>query len=129
MPGIFGKEITELTSAMNFRLFRQGLLSSNIANVDTPGYRAKETTFEEQLDTRIKMTRTSEDHIPSPSPPDTLSFRVEEDPYSRIGNDSNTVDIDREMMKLNQNQLLYEASATVIQAKITGIKDAIRSIR
>ena len=129
MPGIFGKELSELTSAMNFRLFRQGILSSNIANVDTPGYKSRETTFEEQLDTSIQMTRTSEDHIPSSKPAGNLTFRVEEDPYSRIGNDSNTVDIDREMMKLNQNQILYEASATVVQAKITAIKDAIRSIR
>ncbi len=128
MPGIFGKEISELTSAMNFRQFRQGILSSNIANVDTPGYKAKESTFEEQLNTRIQMTRTSEEHIPSSRPSGTITFRVEEDPYSRIGNDSNTVDIDREMMKLNQNQLLYEASATVIQAKISAIKDAIRSM-
>lgn len=129
MAGIFGKEFSELASIMNFRLFRQGIISSNIANIDTPGYKAKETAFEEELDTRLRMTTTSSDHIASPFPERALSYKVAEDPFSRIGNDSNTVDLDREMMKLNQNQLLYSASADVIQAKITALKDAIRGIR
>jgi len=60
--------------------------------------------------------------------PAGVSFRVKPDPFSRIGNDSNTVDLDREMMKLTQNQILYEASSQMIQSKIEGIKNAIRSI-
>jgi len=58
-----------------------------------------------------------------------MGFRIAEDPYSRIGNDSNTVDLDREMMKLNQNQILYTASAQIIEQKLAALKDAIRSIR
>ncbi len=129
MPGIFGKEFSELTSVMNFRLFRQGVISSNIANIDTPGYKAKETSFDEELQTRLQMSTTTPEHIPSPDTAGAISFRVAEDPYSRIGNDSNTVDIDREMMKISQNQLLYDASAQAVQTKITAIKEAIRGIR
>jgi flagellar basal-body rod protein FlgB len=129
MAGIFGKEFSELTSVMNFRLFRQGIISSNIANIDTPGYKSKETAFEEELDTRLNMNTTSPEHITSPEPAKTISYKVAEDPFARIGNDSNTVDLDREMMKLNQNQLLYDASADAIQTKITALKDAIRGIR
>lgn len=129
MAGLFGKEISELASVMNFRLFRQGIISSNIANIDTPGYKSKETTFEEELENRLTMTTTSPEHVPSPHQGQSLTFKVAEDPFARIGNDSNTVDLDREMMKLNQNQLLYEASADAIQMKITALKEAIRGIR
>lgn len=129
MAGLFGKELSELTSVMNFRLFRHGVISGNIANIDTPGYKAKETTFDEELQTRLTMNTTSPEHMPSPHKGTTLSFRVEEDPFARIGNDSNTVDIDREMMKLSQNQLLYDASAQAIQTKITALKDVIRGIK
>jgi flagellar basal-body rod protein FlgB len=129
MPGIFGYEISELSKVMNYRLFRQGIISSNIANIDTPGYKAREATFEEELNSRLQMKTTTGDHIPSSSRGDQLGFKVADDPYSRIGNDSNTVDLDREMMKLSQNQIIYDASAQAIEAKLTALKDAIRSIR
>jgi flagellar basal-body rod protein FlgB len=129
MPGIFGNEIEELSKVMNYRLFRQGVISSNIANIDTPGYKAREATFEEELNSRLQMNATSEGHITSPGKAAEIGFKVATDPYSRIGNDSNTVDLDREMMKLNQNQILYSASAQVLEQKLTALKEAIRSIR
>ncbi len=129
MPGIFGNGLSELASAMNYRLFRQGVISSNVANIDTPGYKAKEATFDEELTSRLQMSTTTPEHIPSSNAPGEVSFRIAEDPYSRIGNDSNTVDLDREMMKLSQNQLLYEASAQAVQGKINALKEAIRGIR
>jgi flagellar basal-body rod protein FlgB len=129
MPGIFGHEISELAKVMNYRLFRQGIISSNIANIDTPGYKAREATFEDELNSRLQMKTTAAEHIPSPAGGAGKTFRVEEDPFSRIGNDANTVDLDREMMKLGQNQILYDASAQIIEGKLTALKDAIRSIR
>ncbi len=130
MAGIFGKALADLASVMNYRLFRQGVISGNIANIDTPGYKAKDATFDEELDTRLKLAVTRPGHLQSPgSSPPGVSYQIKEDPFSRIGNDSNTVDLDREMMKLTQNQILYEASSQMIQTKIDGIKNTIRSIR
>ncbi|HOS98568.1 MAG TPA: flagellar basal body rod protein FlgB, partial [Deltaproteobacteria bacterium] len=94
MGDIFGKIIPEVTDHMTYRTYRQEVISSNIANVDTPGYKAREATFEKELDSRLKMTTTDPAHMrESPGRP---LYRTVYDPYSRIGNDSNTVDIDRE---------------------------------
>ncbi len=128
MAGIFGKTLSDLASVMNYRLFRQGIISSNVANVDTPGYTAKEVAFEKELDGRMSMSVTDTKHIDTSSSGDP-AYTVRTDPFSRIGNDSNTVDIDREMMKLTQNQLLYSASAEMIQSKLEALKNAIRSIQ
>jgi flagellar basal-body rod protein FlgB len=128
MAGIFGKTLSELSSVMSYRLFRQGIISSNVANVDTPGYTAKDVTFEKELSSQMKMSATNNKHISS-SPANTSGYQVKDDPFSRIGNDSNTVDIDREMMKLSQNHLLYNASAQMIQSKLEALKNAIRSIQ
>ena len=128
MAGIFGKTLSELTSVMSYRLFRQGVISSNVANVDTPGYTAKDVTFEKELEGRMSMSVTDTRHI-GPSSSGNTSHTVITDPFSRIGNDKNTVDIDREMMKLNQNNLLYSASAEMIQSKLEALKNAIRSIQ
>ena len=128
MAGIFGKTLTELTSAMNYHLFRQELISSNIANADTPGFTAKEVAFEKELKSQMTMSVTNPSHI-TPSSSSNPSYTVKDDPFSRIGNDSNTVDIDREMMKLSQNHLLYSASAQMIQTKLEAMKEAIRGIQ
>jgi flagellar basal-body rod protein FlgB len=126
MGDIFGKVISEVAEHMNYRTYRQEVISSNIANMDTPGYKAKETLFESELDSRLKLTTTNQQHLKK-SPSEDL-YRTVDDPFSRIGNDSNTVDIDREMMKLNQNQLLYTASADIIAAKLDSLKNTIGGI-
>ncbi len=126
MGDIFGKIITEVAEHMNYRTYRQEVISGNIANVDTPGYKAKETLFESELDSRLKLATTSRQHLKK-SPSEGL-YRTVDDPFSRIGNDSNTVDIDREMVKLNQNQLLYTASADIIAAKLDQLKTIIGGI-
>jgi flagellar basal-body rod protein FlgB len=126
MGDIFGKVISEVAEHMNYRTYRQEVISSNIANVDTPGYKAKETLFESELDSRIKLTSTNQQHLKK-SPTQGL-YRTVDDPFERIGNDSNTVDIDREMMKLNQNQILYTASADIIAAKLDELKTTIGGI-
>ncbi|MBN2298463.1 MAG: flagellar basal body rod protein FlgB [Deltaproteobacteria bacterium] len=128
MAGIFGKTLTELTSAMNYHLFRQGIISSNIANADTPGFTAKEVAFEKELSREMAMSATNPKHITG-SAENSPDYAVKDDPFSRIGNDSNTVDIDREMMKLSQNHLLYSASAQMIQGKLDALKEAIRGIQ
>jgi flagellar basal-body rod protein FlgB len=127
MAGIFGKIMSEVTNHMNYRSYRQEVLSSNIANVDTPGYRAKEVTFEEELGSRLTLRTTDEKHLKKSIA--AGRYPVKDDPFARIGNDSNTVDLDREMMKLNQNQIMFDASAEVIQNKIQELKDVIGGIR
>jgi flagellar basal-body rod protein FlgB len=127
MAGIFGKIIHDVTNHMNYRSFRQEVISSNIANVDTPGYKAKEAVFEDELDTRLSLKTTDPHHLKKSST--ESRFPVQDDPFSRIGNDTNTVDIDREMMKLNQNQILFDVSAEIIQRKLQGLKDVIGGIR
>jgi flagellar basal-body rod protein FlgB len=126
MGDIFGKVISEVAEQMNYRTYRQQVISSNVANMDTPGYKAKETLFESELDSRLKLATTSQQHLKK-SPSEDL-YQIVDDPFSRIGNDSNTVDIDREMVKLNQNQILYTASADIIASKLDSLKNTIGGI-
>lgn len=81
MAGIFGKALADLASVMNYRLFRQGVISGNIANIDTPGYKAKDAAFDEVLDTRLKLAVTRPGHIQSPGEPSGVSYRITEDPF------------------------------------------------
>ena len=127
MGGIFDSTLAQLKAAMDYRVARQGVISSNIANMDTPGYRAKELSFDEQLESSLRLATTHPEHRGGRQA--KRAYRMEVDAYARIGNDANTVDIDREMMKLSQNQLLYDATAQTVERKLAGIKDTIKRIK
>lgn len=127
MAGIFGTLIDKASQYMTYRTYRHEVISSNIANATTPGYKAKEALFEEELETRLRLVTTSPAHLKKS--PTQSTFTTAIDPYSRMGNDANTVDIDREMMKLNQNHLLYSASAEVISKKLEELRNVIGGMR
>ncbi len=126
MAGIFDK-INSLKEVMDYRLTRQGVISSNVANVDTPGYKAQDISFEQEFESRLQLSTTNPAHKHS-SRAAIKAYESFSDPHGRIGNDGNTVDIDREMMKLAQNQLLYNAASQDLANKIKGLKEAIRGI-
>jgi flagellar basal-body rod protein FlgB len=127
MGDIFGKALSNLKAFMDYHVSRHGVISSNIANQDTPGYKAKDISFDEELESRLSLTRTHPAHQQSQD--SEIKYTVQEDPYERIGNDGNTVDLDREMMKIAQNDILYNAAVETMQYEIELLKNTIRSIR
>src|SRR2546426_9264980 len=83
---------------------RQQALASNVANLDTPGYRAKDYTFESELSSSLAMITTSDKHI-SPFQ-ETSSARVFDVGTTEKPN-GNNVDIDRELTEITKNGLEY----------------------
>jgi flagellar basal-body rod protein FlgB len=105
--------------------FRHKVLASNIANVDTPGYKAKETTFKEALNNQsIGLSQTSPRHIPvGTASPGVGGMIVVERPSAE---DGNNVALDMELANLTENALLYQAGVTLLTKKIQMYKTAIR---
>jgi flagellar basal-body rod protein FlgB len=99
---------------------RQQALSSNIANLDTPGYRAKDYDFKSELHS-LEVTRTSEKHI---SIKDTSSSRVIEVGTTEKPN-GNTVDIERELTEITKNGLEYLTLVQYLNQKIRTLRNAI----
>lgn len=120
-----------LKKGLDIEMMRNSVIASNLANVETPGYKAKninfEKTFQDALGTKnqIKMAQTNSRHISTGI--DTLvraqpKVDVESDP-SRP--DGNNVNIDKEMTKLADVQLGYDALATVLTKRGSILKYAI----
>jgi flagellar basal-body rod protein FlgB len=99
---------------------RQQALSANIANMDTPGYRAKDYDFQSELH-KLEMTRTSEMHI---NVKDTSSARVIEVGTTEKPN-GNTVDIERELTEITKNGLEYLTLVQYLNQKIRTLRTAI----
>ncbi len=108
-----------LKKVLDFNLQRNNQIASNIANIDTPGYKATDIKFEDQLRTAIgagnqlKMKATQNGHISADIKKlDNIKPEViEEDDPSRP--DGNNVSLEKEMYKLVETQLMYNS---VIQA-------------
>lgn len=116
----FDPTIGALNTVMNLRLINQNVISSNIANADTPGYKAKTLEFEGALRSAL-----AESSHTAHRPTDPVDPMIYDDPNGIESLDGNTVDRSAEMAKLAENQLLYDAAAEVLKRKLGMLKYAI----
>jgi flagellar basal-body rod protein FlgB len=126
----FDPVIGALNTSLNLRLVNQNVVSSNIANADTPGYKAKKVEFESALrdalgvGDQLPSAETNPKHI-SHKTTDSVEPEIYDDPNGIESLDGNTVDRASEMAKLAENQILYDASAEMLKRKLGMLKYAI----
>ncbi|MCQ2008943.1 flagellar basal body rod protein FlgB [Sporolactobacillus sp. STSJ-5] len=99
--------LNAIERALNGSMAEQNAIAQNIANVDTPNYKAQKVTFNDVLQTKLKANRTDESQIDFSSSEDS-GYRTVTDNYGSVQNNGNNVDLDHEMSELAQNQLLYQ---------------------
>ncbi|HEI6967158.1 TPA: flagellar basal body rod protein FlgB [Yersinia enterocolitica] len=113
---------------------RQDILASNIANVDTPGYLARDIDFSQQLKDAVEnnikttgdvsLTLTSGKHIPAIAPSinnDQLLYRIPDQPSA----DGNTVDMDRERVNFADSTIKYQTSLTILSSQLKNMMSVI----
>jgi flagellar basal-body rod protein FlgB len=114
--------VDPLRAALDYHLDRQNVLASNVAHVDTPGYRPNDlervdqTGFTAALG--LAMTRTNENHLPGGALDAAPNGRVFQDLSAGVGNDGNYVSLDREAAKLAANQLRYDTVSAIVSAEL-----------
>ncbi|MBI5374774.1 MAG: flagellar basal body rod protein FlgB [Candidatus Schekmanbacteria bacterium] len=131
---IFGKTIDILKSSMDMRAARHLAISSNIANYETPNYKAKDLKFDKVLadeirsNDAIKLNVTNPKHfILSGTPSSSTGVTVEENDTANMDrNNGNTVNIDQEMVKLAENGIMYDALSQIIARQFNSLKDVIK---
>jgi flagellar basal-body rod protein FlgB len=131
---LFNQTITTAAKALNLRARRHELIVSNLANADTPGYKAFDLLMdkamaEQNMGSRpLSMTKTHPNHIPVgvKRTDNVRPFVVKSDDQSNMRGDGNTVDMEREMSNLAENQLMYKASAQIVAKKLQGLRSVIQ---
>jgi flagellar basal-body rod protein FlgB len=128
--------IKALSASIKMREMRQEVITSNIANADTPGYKTKRLGFEEALARALDVDgeqglNTSDDgHYDVGSGGfENLEPEIYEDPNGIVSADGNTVDRDHEMSQMAKNKILYDASVQLLNKKLGLMKYAINSDR
>ena len=128
------KTLKALVASLKFREMRQEILSSNVANADTPGYKAKRIDFEAALaraldvDGKMQMNTTDSRHFDVGNGGfGNLKPEVYDDPNGVVSDDGNTVDRDTELAKMAENKILYDAAVQLINKKTALMKYAVGS--
>jgi flagellar basal-body rod protein FlgB len=130
---LFSNDTKTLESTLNHRLQRQKVIVGNIANSMTPGYRALGYDFETQLQKSLasgkssSMTTTDPRHVRGQGVSGNGDFKADlhVKPTESIGNDGNTVDVDREMSDLAENQILYNFTVEVLNRRLAMLRYGI----
>ncbi|WP_020654789.1 flagellar basal body rod protein FlgB [Massilia niastensis] len=124
-------------TVLSLRSQRQELLASNIANADTPNYKARDIDFSSALQGALArggqaggaLAATSQGHIARGAPagdtlPDGTPVLYRGVVQGSV--DGNTVDMDVERNQFADNALRYEAGITMINSQIKGLLAAIQ---
>ncbi|PWB39844.1 MAG: flagellar basal body rod protein FlgB [Rhodocyclales bacterium] len=121
--------------ALGLRAYRQEVLASNIANADTPHYKARDLDFKASLQGAmggkggmggpLELARTAPRHLPAGGNAPAgarLLYRTE----TQSSVDGNTVDMDVERAAFAENALQYEASVTFINGMLRTLQSAMQ---
>ena len=121
--------ISQHEQMLKFRALRNQVLSSNIANADTPGYKARDLDFGSVLKSArqesVSLTRTSDLHKQSWGTTATgakVMYRVPNQPTL----DGNTVAMDVEQAAFAENALQYRASLAFLDGTLRTLRYALK---
>ena len=130
IKGIYDKTFPGLEKALDLQWRRNEAITSNIANAETPGYRATDLNFAGELERAFgkstsALTATNPKHMDINGEGEAhlvADFKGATKP------DGNNVDVDIEMGRLAQNSGKYSITANLLRKKLQDLKEAIRSV-
>ncbi len=112
---------------------RQQVISRNVANVDTPGYRAQTVSFEnavqqamESQNGKLKLARTTNAHLGDTGDASPI-FTTEYRPGGSYRADQNNVDLDVELTDMNENSSRYDTVVQLLAKRYRLVKEIIVS--
>ena len=129
MPISFDSALGNHDKALVVRSQRAELLASNMANSDTPGYKARDIDFKSALEniqagnnTRMHTTHAKHIALPDINSSTQTMYRVP----NQSSLDGNTVDANLEKSAFAENALRYQASLTFLDGKFKGLMAALK---
>ena len=122
----FENALGVLPGSLQYRTQRAEVLASNIANVDTPGYQAKDLTFEQVLGQQKAMLGIQQSNGRHITLPDSHSqASVVEREVTQPSPDGNSVEIGVEQAAYMRNSMEFQTSFTFLNMKFKGLQRAV----
>ncbi|NHM29788.1 flagellar basal body rod protein FlgB [Neobacillus terrae] len=121
--------MSTIERALNYSSLKQKVISKNIANVDTPNYKAEDVSFKSilnnELDNSFKTYRTDSRHFDF-SDSSSNSGEIITKKNVQYNSNGNSVDMDKEMSDLATNQIYYNALIERLNGKFSTLQNVIR---
>jgi flagellar basal-body rod protein FlgB len=119
--------VERLHVGLDYHLARHNLLASNLAHLDTPGYKPVDlqrpaSSFHAQM--QVAMAETDPRHLGAgtgATHETAASWKTVEDATATPGLDGNAVSVDREAAKIAANQVRYSALASLVSGELAGL--------
>lgn len=115
--------------AVTLRAHRSEVLASNLANADTPGYKARDFDFRamlrKEMPAPVRLASTNSRHIQADSgivAVSQMGYRIPQQPSV----DGNTVEVEREQAEFSANAMRYQASLRFLDGKVKNLKLAFK---
>jgi flagellar basal-body rod protein FlgB len=122
---LFGGAVEQLTRGLAYATSRHSLLTQNIANVETPGYQARDLVFDDFLKgPRLPAPGAAPDGLPQVGP-DGRTPRLVLASDSARRPDGNDVQLDRQMARLAENTLYQHTLVQLLANQFNTMKQAI----
>ena len=122
---LFNDTIQVLTSMLQGTTLRHEVLSRNIANLETPGYRGQDVSFR----TALRSAMLEGPGEPGQAPPEQgphVRPVIQEEARRSMRQDGNTVDLDRQMVKVAQNAMHHNALIHLMNSRFNLLRLAMR---
>ena len=118
--------VSRMQEALSFHRDRHAVLAGNLANLDTPGYRAADLERKNEdpatfaIEAQAAMARTNPGHLAGPADVSTGSAGVVkfDDGATNPSGDGNAVDLEREMAKIAANKIRYATTTELVSRRM-----------
>lgn len=118
-----------LEKGLDASALRHQAIANNIANINTPGYKKLEVSFEEEFKRakgsgQIKMAQLDNRHLPGPGL-STNDINITTSSATSMRNDGNNVDIDEEVTKMSENNIRFNAMSKLLADRFRSLRIVI----
>jgi len=144
IDGLFGKNTTLLEKSMSLRMARHGLLASNIANAETPDYRAVDVDFKATMENfiqkqqaaaapKLELQKNDERHFAISDIRDAGTKGCQKTVFAAgddisFSNDNNSVNAEEQLARMQANTMLFSATAQMYAKKMSGLSNTIDTL-
>lgn len=122
---LFSNSINLLESSLAYSSRKQKVISNNIANVDTPNFKAQEVSFKTELDrASLKAKRVDNRHLEFKR--GSSNIEVNTRATTSYNHNGNNVDIDKEMADMAENQIYYNVLVDRMNGKFNSLREVLK---
>ncbi|PWJ52485.1 flagellar basal body rod protein FlgB [Faecalicatena contorta] len=124
--GFWGNSISMVAKSLDYLWEKQGAISNNLANVDTPGYKSKYVTFEENYQSRLKAAMETGNRTQIQKAISGAQTSVQESQSESARLDGNNVNADVQLIEMSRTALQYQYGLSSVNSDIARLRTAIK---